>query len=176
MKNSLYNRKHIREYLSYGLLAAIAYIIPVWIFFFNADYNRIGIIFLGSILFMFSIMMYVIRLSNRRPEYKSSWMMIIASHFAILAGIGFSIWFTTILCFIYIPGFLSGNSRDILGDAPAGLNYKNWSLITLLYLCATVENFGAAGFMAILGPYVFKRNQTKDKTAILDPHIKVSKK
>jgi ABC-type Fe3+-siderophore transport system permease subunit len=175
MKNSLYNRKHLREYLLYGFWASIAYIVPVWVFFFFLDYNQTFIIFLGSILFMFVIMLYVIKLSKRRPEYKSSWMMIIASHCAVLAGIALSVLFTTILCFIYIPGFLSGRSPNVLADAPAGLNNQNWSLLTVLYFCATVENFGAGGFIAVLGPYVFKKNQTKDKTALLERDIKPSK-
>ena len=176
MKNSLYNRRHIREYMYYGLLAAIAYIIPVWVFFFFLDYNLTGIIYFGSALFMFVIMRYSFRLSRRRPEYKSTWMMIIASHFAVLTGIVFSVIFTTILCFIYIPGFLTFGSDNVLKDAPSGLNNQNWSLLMLLYVCATIENFGAGGFIAVLGPYVFKLNQTKDKSAQLESEVKVARK
>ena len=172
MRNILYNRQHIREYLLYGLISAITFIVPVWIFFLYLDYNQTGLIFLGSIFFMFVIMWYVIKLSRRRPEYKSSWMMIVAAHFAVLAGIVFSVLLCVLLCFIYIPGFMSGNSPNMLDDAPAGLNNQNWSLLSVLFLCATVENFGAGGFIAILGPYVFKKNQMKDKTAVLDPEVR----
>lgn len=89
--------------------------------------------------------------------------MIVASHFVVFTGIIFSVLLTTIACFMFIPEFLSGHSENVLQDAPAGLNKNNWSLITLLYICATIENFGAGGFMAILGPYVFKKNQTKEE-------------
>jgi hypothetical protein len=171
MKNLLYNKQHLKEYLQYGLLSSIAYIIPVWIFFFFKDYNRLAIIFLGSILFLFVIMGYVIRLSKRRPEYKSSWMMIIAANLAVITGIAFSVLFTLVLCFIYIPGFLSGNSAEILTHAPAGLNPKNSSLLMLLFICATIENFGVGGFMAVLGPYVFKKNQTKDNAVVIEPEV-----
>jgi hypothetical protein len=175
MKNSLYNKKHLLEYLFYGSASAIAYVIPVWIFFFYLDYNQIWIIFLGTFFFMFAIMSFVIKLSKRRPEYKSSWMMILAAHGTVLVGIALSVIFTTILCLIYIPGFLSSSNTNVLDDAPAGINNQNTSLITLLYLCATVANFGAGGFIAVLGPYVFKKNQTKDKTALLDRQINPSK-
>jgi hypothetical protein len=171
MKNSLYDQKHWREYLTYGSLAALAFIIPQFVFFLYKDYNLTALIFFGCIFFMFVIMLYAWKLSKRRPEYKSTWMMIIASHFAILVGIIQAVVLTTILCFIFIPGFLSGGSRNVLDDAPTGLNPHNSSLLVTLYLCATLLNFGAAGFMAVLGPYVFKINQTKDKTALLDPHI-----
>jgi len=171
MKNILYNKRHIKEYLLYGFISSIIYIIPVWIFFFFSDYNQIGILYLGCILFMFAHMLYLVKLSFRRPEYKSSWMMIIAAHFAVLAGIVFAVLLTTLLCFIYIPGFLSGDSQEILKDAPDGLNNQNWGLLSILYLCATIGNFGSAGFMSVLGPYVFKKNQMKDKTAVLDPEV-----
>ena len=175
MKNILYNRQHMREYLLYGLIAALAFIIPVWIFFFYPDYSQIGLFFVGSMLFMFVILWYSIKLSGRRPEYKSTWMMIIAAHFAILVGIVISVLLATILCFIYIPGFMSGDSTNVLDDAPKGLNNQNWNLLSILFLCATVANFGAGGFIAVLGPYVFKKNQTKDKTAVLDPEVKTRK-
>jgi len=132
------------------------------------------IIFLGSFFFMFIIMRYVVKLSRRKPEYQSSWMMIIAAHFAVLLGIVFSVLLTTVLCFLYIPEFMTGDSNNVLKDAPVGLNNQNWSMLSLMYLCATVENFGAGGFIAILGPYVFKKNQTKDKTAQLETNVKVS--
>jgi hypothetical protein len=171
MKNSLYNKRHLKEYLIYGLAASLAYIIPVLVFFFYRDYNRLEIVYLGSVLFMFVIMGYVVKMSKRRPEYKSSWMMIIAAHIAVLVGIVFSVLFTLLLCFIYIPGFLSGNSTEILKDVPQAFAEKNSSLIMLLFICATIENFGVGGFIAILGPYVFKKNQTKDKTAVLENHV-----
>jgi amino acid transporter len=171
MKNSLYNKRHLKEYLTYGFLASLAYTIPVLVFFFYRDYNQLEIVYLGSIFFMFVIMAYVMRLSKRRPEYKSSWMMIIAAHIAVLVGIVFSVLFTILLCFIYIPGFLSGNSTGILKDVPRAFAEKNSSLLMLLFICATIENFGVGGFIAILGPYVFKKNQTKDKSAVLENHI-----
>ena len=170
MKNSLYNKRHLKEYLKYGLLSSLVYIIPVWVFFFYKDYTRLAIIYLGSIFFMFVIMRYVILLSKIRPEYKSSWMMIIAAHFAVLTGIAFSVLFTLLLCFVYIPGFLSGDSLEILKHAPSALNNNNSSLILLLFICATIENFGVGGFIAVLGPYVFKKNQTKDKSAVLETY------
>lgn len=164
MKHLLSNRQHLREYLLYGLASGLAYMIPVFIFFLIKDYNYLGIIYFGSILFMFVIMAYAYKLSRRRPEYKSTWMMMKAAHLSALAGIAFSVLFTTLLCFVFIPGFLSGDSSNVVKDAPEGLNNHNWSLLGLLYLCATVENLGAGGFIGVLGPYVFKKNQTKDES------------
>jgi hypothetical protein len=175
-KNSLYNKKHLQEYLLYGALAALCYIIPALVFFADLDYNRIWILFLGSILFMFAIMLYALKLSKRRPEYKSSWMMVIASHFVIVTGVIFSVLITVLLCFIFIPRFLSGHSADVLSDAPASLNDRNTNLIMILFLCATLANYFTGSFVAVLGHYVFKKDQTEDKSAVLENKVEFSKR
>lgn len=171
MLNSLYDKRHIMEYLQYGTIAGLLYIIPAWIYFLLSDYNSTYIIFSGSILFMFVILFYVWKLANRRTEYKSTWMMIIAAHGAIVVGIIISVLLTLALCFTYIPGFLSGNSPTIIEDAPSVSGLHNTGTTMILFVCATVENFGVAGVIGILGPYVFKKNQTTDKTALLEKHI-----
>lgn len=176
MKNSLYNKRHFREYLFYGALAALLYIVPVWIFLHIMDYGQLYLIYAGSIAFMALIGVYSYKLSRRRTEYKSSWMMVIAAHFAVLTGIVIAVILTTILCFVYIPGFMSGESSEqLLQNAPEVYNKNNAGLVLSLYLCATVENFGAAGFMALLGPYVFKIDQTRDKSAVLENNIDFKK-
>lgn len=171
MKNSLYDRRHFKEYLLYGFIAGILFIIPSWIFLSRSDYNDIWIIYAGAGLFMFAIMLYAYKLSRRRIEYKSAWMMIIATHFAIIVGIVVSVLLTFLLCFLYIPGFLSGNSPEVIKDSPAALDLNNTGTVMMLFVCATIVNFGAGGFIGVLGPYVFKIKQTKDKSAVLEPHV-----
>jgi hypothetical protein len=171
MKNSLYDIRHWKEYIGYGLISGLLYIIPSWIFLSLADYNEIYIIFFGSIFFMFVILFYVFRLSRRRTEYKSAWMMIIAAHFAILVGIIVAVVMTFILCYIYIPGFLSTDTTQLIKDTPGAQSAGDSDTVILLFVCATIENFGAAGFIATLGPYVFKLNQTKDRSALLEAEI-----
>jgi len=99
--------------------------------------------------------------------------MIIATHCTVLAGIIIAVLFTFFLCFLYIPGFMTGNSpASFLQHAPAGLNNKNMGTVFQVFIPATIENFGAGAFMAVLGPYVFKPNQTKDEPAVLEPGFK----
>jgi cobalamin synthase len=157
----------------YGFIAALLYIIPVWYYLYEASYRNGWVVYIGSIFFMFVIMLYSFKLSRRKPEYKSSWMMIVAAHSAVMAGIILSVVLTFCLCLLYIPGFLTGHSpSDFLQYAPAGLNNKNIDTVMQVFVPATIENFGAGGFMAVLGPYVFKRNQTRDKPVSLEPKVK----
>lgn len=170
MKNSLYNKRHWREYLIYGVIAGILYIIPSWIFLASADYNNTYTVFIGSMLFMFVILAYVYKLTRRRTEYKSAWMMIIAGHMATFVGVAVSVLLTLILCFIYIPGFLSGNSSPVIEDAPAYSSH-NTNMVTLMFVSAIAGNLLVSSFVAALGPYALKLNQTRDKTAMLEKHI-----
>src|SRR5262245_46344739 len=139
MLNSLYDKRHIKEYLLYGFIAGLVYIIPAWIFFIISDYNATYILFSGSMLFMFVILFYAWKLANRRTEYKSTWMMIIAAHLAIFVGLIVSVLLTLVLCFVYIPGFLSGSSTPILQDAPVASGAHNTGTAMVLFLCATIE-------------------------------------
>lgn len=174
MKNSLYNRQHLKEYFYYGLAAALVYMIPVWVYLVLQEYKYTWMVLLGSILFMFVILVYSYRLSRRKTEQESTWMMIIAACFAVLTGIVLSVLLTLLLCAIYLPGFFSnGGGTNVLEKAPAGLNKHNSSLLWLLFICATVENFGAGGIMALLGPYIFKKNQTRDRSAQLEKSIEL---
>jgi hypothetical protein len=167
MQHNLYDSRHLREYLFYGLAAALLYIIPTWIFLYLANYSNVFFLYLGSILFMAVIGFYSFKLSRRRPEYESTWLMIVASQLTVVTGIIFAVILTFILGFVYIPGFMSGNSEDtFLKNAPDLYNHHNVGLIFTLFVCATIVNLGASGFISVLGPYVFKIDQTKDKSVI----------
>lgn len=164
MASPLFNRRHLREYAFYGILAGMLYAIPVLIYLTIASYYYSAMLFIGCILFMFVIMIYTMKLTKRRPDYKSAWMMLIAGHMAVFVGIIVSVISALILCFIYIPGFMSGDSQDaFLKHAPSALNKDNAGTIALIFTTATIGNFGASAFMSTLVSYVVKRNQTKDK-------------
>lgn len=165
MKNILFNRQHIRDYLLYGTAAGLLFSITTFIFLYSADYNNAYLVFLGSGLFPFPILAYLYKLSKRRGDYRSTMQMSLAGHLAVLLGIVVSVLLSLVLCFIFIPGFLSGDDRRFLADAPQAYQLRTSGTILYIFMAATLENFGAGGFAALLGPYVFKRNQTKDKPA-----------
>ena len=172
MKNPVFDQRHLVEYVVYGLIAGLMYVIPVWIYLFEAKYVLSWFAFLGNILFMFAIMGYCIKLSRRRSDYSSTWIMIVSAHCVIFVGIVFSVIFSAILCFVYIPAFMTGHSpTNFLQNSPTGFNIHNTSTIVMIFLTATFANFGAGSFTAILCPYVFKPNQTKDEAIAVKPGV-----
>ena len=143
MKDPVFDRRHQREYILLGAIGALLYIIPVWYFLQKAIYQAAGIVYIGTILFMFVILAYHLKLIGRRSDYKSAWRMAVAGHMVVVVGITLSVIFSLLLCIIYTPGS---------------------SAVQLIFLTATIGNFGAGAFISILCSYVIKPNQTRDKT------------
>ena len=165
MKSLLFDRRHLKEYLKYGTIAGILQVVPTFAYLHSAQYQNSALPFIGTAIFMFVIMIYSLKLTRRRPEYKSTWMMIIAGHLAIAVGIIVATITTFLLCLIYIPGFMSGDNLDtVIKDTPSEFNQNNTGTLLLLFITATGGNFGVGSFISILVSYVAKFNQTKDKT------------
>lgn len=165
MATLLFDRRHRREYAIWGTIAGLAYAIPVLIYLALASYYYSATLFIGSILFMFVVLAYSMKLTRRRPEYKSTWSMIIAGHMVVLVGIIVAVLVSFILCFAFIPGFMSGDSDDtFMQRSPTAMNIDNTSTLMLIAMTATLVNFGVGGFINIVVSYAVKLNQTKDRT------------
>lgn len=169
MKHFLFDGYHRRGYFLFGLIAAILYAIPVWVFLGKRNFELSWVVWLGTILFMFAILLYTIVISKHKPEYKSTWFMIVASMITVLAGILIATILTFILCSFFIPAFLTGHSpSSFLQHSPQGLNDKNIGTISTVFFPAIFGNFGVGGFVAVMGPYIFKKNQTEDETRTIE--------
>ena len=168
MRNPVLNRQHARDYFLYGGAAAILFVLPVWYFLARADYEQSWVVYSGTILFMFAIMAYAIRLVRLPQDQKSAVGMLMAGHLVILTGILLSVLFSGILCLVYIPGFMSGHSADgFLQNTPSGLNRNNTGTVFQVFVPATLGNLGAGSFISVIISYALKPNQTKDKPAPL---------
>ena len=165
MPNILFDARHRREYTLWGILAGVAYALPVMAYLAMRNYYYTATVFIGCILFMFIIMIYSAKLTKRRPEYKSTWMMIIASHFVILVGIITAVVLSFLLCLVFIPGFLSGNSPgSFMQRSPDAMNIHNTGVLMIIVMTSTLVNFGVGGVISIIVSYAGKLNQTKDRT------------
>jgi hypothetical protein len=111
MKNPLYDRQHIKEYILFGTIAAILYLIPVVIFLYNRTYGNLYYLYIGCILFMVVIFFYVYRLLYQRYTEKRAVSMLIAGELATFAGVFISCIGIVIAMFITFP--------DLVASIPA---------------------------------------------------------
>ena len=96
--------------------------------------------------------------------------MVLASHLTTIAGTILSIIFCAIMMFVFYPDIFSSVPPDTgLQDAPPNTNHpehlSGWFFMILIN--ALVLNFGAGSFISIMVSYAGKKNQTKDKPALL---------
>jgi hypothetical protein len=178
MENKLYDRSHVREYLLYGLLAALGFIVCVVIFLINNRYENLIWVYAGSILFATVIGIYNYIQIKRPMEGKGAVRMLIASHFAILTGVLLATIFS-VLSMYMIFGDLGEPqpTETILKDAdPASTITRPAGLLMMILIYGVVTNFAVSSFLTVVISYVFKRNQTKDKPAELDKTIHVIEK
>ena len=178
MENKLYDRAHIREYLLYGTLAAIAFIVCVVIFLINNRYENMIWIYVGSILFATVIGIYNYIQIKRPMEGKGAVRMLLTSHVAIVVGVLLATIFTILSMYIIFGDLGEARPTDtILKDAdPSSTITRPAGLLVMILIYAVVTNFAVSSFLTVLISYVFKKNQTKDKPAELDKNIHVIEK
>jgi hypothetical protein len=173
MKNPVFNRRHIREYFSYGFLAALLYIIPVFLFLSHKKYEDFYYIYIGIGLFMFTIFFYALRLVNRPYDSKRAVSMLIAGNLATLAGVLFSSLMVIGSFFFFFPDMFSLTPTDsLIHDAPSTIKPERPSGLLFMMMILTVfANTSVGSFVSVITAYVGKKNQTRDKPASLDKRI-----
>lgn len=137
----LFNRKHFKEYVVYGSIAGVCHSLTVWYYLGNSNSGNAAILFIGSIFFMFVIMVYAITLTKRRRDQVRTWGMLISGQITVLTGVAVSVIIALILCSFYRSGS-----------------------IELIFVTATFGNYGAGAFMSAMIAYALKPDQTVDRT------------
>lgn len=173
MKNPVFNRQHIREYFSYGSIAAILYAVPVWMFLARNNYEYFYFLYIGIGLFMFTIFFYALRLVNRPYDRKRAVSMLIAGNLATLAGVVIASLLVIASFFFFHPNLFSITpTGSLLQDAPSTAQPGRPSeLLFMIMLLTIFANTSVGSFVSVITAYVGKRNQTGDKPASLEKNI-----
>jgi hypothetical protein len=165
MATSLFNNKHIKEYAAFGGLAALFFVLSVWYYLSKPNYQASSVLSIGSILFMFIIMLYALRLVKRRPDYYSTWLMIIEGQLAVVISTVISVIGSFILCCIYIPDFFTIKAVDNnFHNNPGGQHVKYPYSVELIFIMAIIENYLVGAFISAIISYAVKPNQKRDET------------
>lgn len=173
MKNPVFNRQHVKEYLSYGFLAAVLYLIPVFVFLSNKNYEDFYFLYIGVGLFMFTIFFYALRLVNRPYDRKRAVSMLIAGNLATIVGVAIASIMVIVSFFFFYPNVFSVTPTDsLLQHTPTAVQPERPSgLLFMMMLLTIFANASVGSFVSVVTAYVGKKNQTRDKPASLDKHI-----
>ena len=173
MINPLLNKQHLRQYLLYGLAAAVVYIIPYIIFLIRNDYENFYLLFVGSGLFMLAIFIYTLKLIRQPYDKKRTLSMIFAGHFATITGVLIAAFLVITILSLFFPHLFTTTYADkIVKDLPPAMRSGKPSgvLFPILFI-TTLGNFGVGSFISLITAYAGKLNQTKDEPVSLETRI-----
>jgi hypothetical protein len=169
------NKRHVKEYFIYGIVAAIAYLIPTLYLLFENKYQNLYLLFVGNALFMGVIFYYNFYLAGHPYDSKRAVSMLMAGHLATLVGTIISAVVVTIFMFILFPDLFSAHpANEVLAqsNSEARTAYPSGFLFMVL-LDVILGNASVGSFATILTSYVNKKNQTRDEPADVKNRVPV---
>jgi hypothetical protein len=129
------------DYYKYSIACAVAYCIPAFFFFLNEKFSNTWLLYLGSALFAFTVLISDILVSKKLKNI---------SRFRGMIAAGIKIIISSIIIICLIVALLAFIFRDhILKQTPVNFN----SLYLLLPLSAILVNVMAAAFCVHVGAF-----------------------
>jgi len=161
----MFKKEYLFSYIKWGILAAIAFCIPMILFIKSDDYTATWWLYLGNVLFLVISAIHMLVFNKNQNENASTQTMMAAGHITTLMGIVISCIVAVIALMIFIPDiFNSGISAKVMEDAPSQTGTgKTHGLVLFVFMNAIIGNFCGGSFSSILIPYSARKNQTKDK-------------
>jgi hypothetical protein len=161
----MFKKAYLSSYIKWGVISAIAFCIPMFIFLNAKQYSETWWLFLGNGLFLVAIAIYMLQLNKMRGENDSTQNLVAAGHIATVIGIIISCVVAAIALPMFVPDiFSSGKSDSVLTDSPSQMGTgKTNGLVFILFMNATIGNVCGGSFASIIVPYTARKNQTKDR-------------
>ncbi|MCW3089481.1 MAG: hypothetical protein JWP81_550 [Ferruginibacter sp.] len=165
MAKPVFDKRHIKEYLLFGSIGAILYMIPVVLFLYSNSYQHLYYLFIGCVLFMAAIFFYVYRLLYTRYDEKRAVSMLLAGHLATLTGIIIASLLVVVAMLFFNADLFSRVPADQLLPGAATQDRQNTPVYLLLMILSTtvIGNFATGSFISVIVSYAGKLDQTKDK-------------
>ena len=141
--------KFLKTYVPRALIAACVYCIVVVIFLTKASYQSIWILFLGNVLYLFSMAIIIYRTYRAQKFEGSPVTSAISGHILSITGAAISVILSLILYLLFYIG-IDGTKGESLQHAPAEMAAN--ATHGMLFVLVMVAAFGntIAGFFAAL--------------------------
>ncbi|HTB51305.1 MAG TPA: hypothetical protein VK718_00915 [Ferruginibacter sp.] len=169
MRNPTFDKKHLTEYFLFGLLAAVVYSIPVE-FFLNSDkYENFYYLYIGSGLFMAAIFYHTYRLIDRPYDKNRAVSMMMSGLLTTVVGVLIASLIAFISVFAFFPDLFSSHPViNMVKDAPVdGQPKYPFNLLFMILGVTIIVNMLIGSFVAVVTSYATKRDQTRDKPAVI---------
>ncbi|SEN13723.1 hypothetical protein SAMN04488505_108170 [Chitinophaga rupis] len=165
MKNPFINKQHLKDYLIYGGMAALFYLVFLFYHLKDDDYKSSYLLYIGNVAFSIPILLYNLKLLKQPYQKERAVAMSGSAHIATAVGTLLSVVLGALLMLSFHPNiFSTAPSTDALTNAPSNASMDRpagW--LFMVCINALLINFSVASFVSLMITYVGKRDQTKDK-------------
>jgi cytochrome bd-type quinol oxidase subunit 2 len=161
----MFKKDYLPSYFTFGILAAILFCVPMIIFISSAKYSSTWWLYVGNVLFLLAIILFMIYFNKKKGEDASTQTMVAAGHITTVLGIIISIIVAIIAVVTFMPDiFSSGQSDTVLENAPSQTGTgKTHGMVFMLFMNTIIGNLVAGSFPSIILSYTAKKDQTKDR-------------
>ena len=161
----MFKTHNLKQYMVYGIVAAILYCIPVTFYLKNVTWSQSWLLYLGNALFMMMIASFLLIFNRRRNKNASSMSMMKGGVTVTVLGIVISCVICALLLTIMIPGLFHARPEKILTGEPANsVPDKAHGPVYLVFFNALMGNISTGLFVCIIFPFTLKGDQTKENT------------
>lgn len=172
MENPSSGRKYWRQYLAYGGVAALCYIIPCFLFIKSDAFSGGWTLYIGNALFMVTILIYSLKLSRRKPNEERGQDAFVAGLLASLVGTVVSCLLIVLLLVFFAPHVFTAAPSTAIGQtSPPQILANDTELLFMLFSNAILANFLMGAFVSLIisfgtrqidsGRYAKKREHKK---------------
>ena len=161
----MFRHVHWPVFLKHGLIAAVVYCIPAFVFIKHALFGDAWVLYLGNFLFLIVVVVFLIRFNDKRKDNASSVSMFAAGHLVTAIGVVISCVICSILLILLVPGLLHpGQTEKILRGTPANsIHDKTNGLAFMVFANAVIGNISTGSFVSIVFPFSLKGDQTTER-------------
>jgi hypothetical protein len=152
-------------YFLFGVIAALVYGIPAFVFIQKANYTESWVLYIGNFLFMIVIAFFLFYISRFKDIHSSTLSLIVDGEKTVLTGIVASALLSFILLLILVHGLLgTGTPGKVMTEKPANtITDRTNGLDFMLIMNSLIGNFVTGSFVSVMLAASLKR---KNKTEI----------
>ncbi|MEO7522634.1 MAG: hypothetical protein ABIT58_00990 [Ferruginibacter sp.] len=165
--SGMFKKINWKHSLVSACIASFLFCTCAFIYIQKANYTVSWVLYLGSLLYFFTIATVTVIDNNNRGGNESTIAMIFASLVITIAGIILSVVVCLILLSVLDHGSIGFGraARTMTENPPASIQGKTGGLVFRTMFAAVVLNFFGGTFAGVTIPFYSKQNQTIDDKA-----------
>ena len=148
-------------YITYAVISAVIYSIPMLFLLINKRFEDIWLLFLGNSLFFLCILFSIIHVTKKFYENGNLGTLVLSGMYVTLASLGMIAMITLLSYTTFdLSSLHKTGNKAIIQDAPAS---TTTGLVFMLFICGLFVNLFVGAFASFVAAVTAKGRQTTEK-------------